>query len=328
MRLDNGSLSIIICCYNSAKRLPQTIKHIALQEVPQHINWELIIINNNSTDNTKEIAALEVNNYPVLKHRYSIIDEPTPGLSSARHKGVEVAKYDYVIFCDDDNWLEKTYVQTAYEILENNPKIAAVGGQSEAVSDVQFPDWWEDYKEGYAVGKQNQVSGNIHPRNYLWGSGLVFRKSLYIMAFKNFPSLLSDRKGNELSAGGDSEICMRFLLMGYELYYDENLSFKHYIPSNRLSWEYRKKLFLGFQRSHLILDTYSQYISIVKKSRSSIFSTLVKYILKITFASIFRKKHFYSSVHANYIFFTLGVEMEKTSPYCKPIKNFKRNAKK
>ena len=49
-------ISIIICCYNSAKRLHETLKHLALQQVSDTIHWEVILVNNNSTDATTQIA--------------------------------------------------------------------------------------------------------------------------------------------------------------------------------------------------------------------------------------------------------------------------------
>lgn len=51
-----AGVSIVICCYNSASRLPETLQHIAEQEVAANISWEVIVVDNASTDNTQEIA--------------------------------------------------------------------------------------------------------------------------------------------------------------------------------------------------------------------------------------------------------------------------------
>ena len=56
-----SGVSVIVCCYNSAQRLQETIKHLAQQQVPALINWEVIIVNNASTDATYEIALKEMN---------------------------------------------------------------------------------------------------------------------------------------------------------------------------------------------------------------------------------------------------------------------------
>ena len=319
--MENKGLSVIICCYNGAERLPETIKHIALQDVPSKISWELIIVNNNSTDNTAEVALSETLKYTSLSTRYKIVNEPNAGLSHARHKGVAVSKYEHIIFCDDDNWLGENYLTTAYEILSGDEKIAAVGGQSEAVSDISFPDWWEDYKGGYAVGKQAETTGDVSYRKFLWGSGLAFKKKLFLHAFNKLPSLLSDRKGNELTSGGDSEICMRFLLMGYKLYYSEALTFKHYIEPFRLSWSYRKNLFDGFEKSKYILNIYVKAITIERYSNKEKCFLFVKSLLKVLIAKLLNRSRFYSNAEADQIYLISGFKLEKTSNCAKEIRS-------
>jgi glycosyltransferase involved in cell wall biosynthesis len=255
-------VSVIICCYNSALRLPETIRHLARQNVSPGIPWEIIIVNNNSADDTKEVAHRELAGYDWGQARYKVVDEPRAGLSYAREKGVDEAAYNYLLFCDDDNWLDAGYLQTAYDFLEVHPGYAAVGGRSEAAFEegVVAPDWFGDYQMGYAVGPQGE-EGDITARGYLWGAGVTFRKSVYkAVVNPALPSLLTDRKGNELSSGGDSEMCLRFVIVGYRLYYTEKLTFAHFITENRLTIEYREKLWAGFLESAVILDKYYFYL--------------------------------------------------------------------
>jgi glycosyltransferase involved in cell wall biosynthesis len=317
---DNAGISIIICCYNSSTRLPNTIKHIAQQQVPENINWELIIVNNNSTDKTSITAQEEISKHEVLLNKYLIVDEPRPGLSSAREKGVNTANYEFIIFCDDDNWLDKNYVQIAYNNLSNGQEIAAIGGQSTVVSNSNnFPNWWEEYKNGYAVGKQAQYSQDITWRKYLWGSGLAFKKSIYRNAFENLNSLLSDRKGNTLSSGGDTEICMRFILMGYKLYYNESLLFKHYIEPQRIKEDYRDNLFKSFGKSSEILGLYSRKIDISNYSTPYklyfLFISSMKFFLSF-FCSKWDKNH-----ENNNIYLVSNFSFLNTNQFLKIIKH-------
>ena len=91
-------ISIIICCYNSAARLPETIKHLAIQCVPQGILWEVIIVNNASTDDTKLVANAEWAKYNTSAWGFKIVDEQEAGLSFAREKGIRASKFNYIIF--------------------------------------------------------------------------------------------------------------------------------------------------------------------------------------------------------------------------------------
>ncbi len=277
--MDRQGISVIVCCYNSSQRLAATLKHLALQQVNDNLLWEVILVDNASTDDTHETAQGAWKKYGNKNIDFQITDESRPGLSHAREKGIQTSKYEYLIFCDDDNWLHEDYLQIAFDTLSAKPQVAALGGRSTAVADEPLPEWFEASKNNYAVGRQAGSSGDVSHRKHLWGSGLALRKSLYRRAFAGYPSLLTGRKGQELSSGEDSELCMRFILMGYRLYYLETLRFEHYISSNRLNIEYSNKLMDGFIRAHAILSIYARFIdlkilSLQEKTRLSLKSAM------------------------------------------------------
>jgi len=258
----NG-VSIIICCYNSAPRLEETLRHLANQQIKKDIHCEIIVVDNNSTDNTA-VEAQRIWNSFNNAIPFKVVTEPQPGLSFARKKGVHTAEFEYIIFCDDDNWLDKNYVQIVYDFFELNGAYAAIGGKIEATFENGFivPDWFEEYKEGYAIGQQGK-DGDVTYRGLIWGAGIGFRKSVYTTIINDsFPSLLSDRKGNELSSGGDSEMCLRFIIVGYKLYYTSELKLKHFLTANRLTIPYRTKLWQGFDEAGKIISKYYQFIFI------------------------------------------------------------------
>src|SRR5690349_3890945 len=118
-------VSVIICTYNGAERLPQTLKHLAAQQVDKEIRWEIILVDNASTDNTAEVARHCWNgssrNVPI-----QIFSHPIPGKTGAMQLGFTKANYDYLLICDDDNWLAANYVQLVYEIMSTMPEIGAL----------------------------------------------------------------------------------------------------------------------------------------------------------------------------------------------------------
>lgn len=255
-------VSVIICCYNSAKRLPETLQHLALQEVPDHISWEIIVVNNASTDDTAQVAKEEWAKYS-LPTPFKIVDQPEPGLSKAREKGFEIAKYNYCLFCDDDNWLQKDYVSIAFETMESDPMIGAVGGQGEpVVSNKELLPWVLSNKVSYAIGPQHNISGDITLiKGKIYGAGAVFCKSSYFdLKRSGFVSLLSDRKGKQLSSGGDTELCLAFVLKGYNIFYSENLKFKHYIPEERISAKYVYRMKKEKEHSRIAISLYQYKI--------------------------------------------------------------------
>ena len=262
-------ISIIVCCYNSALRLPETLRHLATQEVSSMIPWEVIVVNNASKDNTSGIAKLEWEKYH-CKAAFKVIDQPIPGLSAAREKGIETSNFEYLIFCDDDNWLAPNWAQRVCEIFELNPEIGIIGGKNEAVFEIQPPVWFEKLKGSFAVGEQNSNTADItDTRGYVWGAGLSFRKSVYLKA-KNagFKPLLSGRKGNKLTAGEDTEFCYIFRMAGYRIWYFEDLKLQHFIPTARLNEQVLPKMYKGFGESLYYFELYNHTI---KSSKNPFF---------------------------------------------------------
>lgn len=281
-------VSIIVCCFNSATRLPQTLKYLSIQDIALPVPYELIIVNNGSKDNTKEIAKQEwlKNASP---YSLKIVNEEQAGLSFARARGIETAQYEYIIFCDDDNWLDSGYVKTAYEIISSNDSIGALGGRSTAVSDAKIPVWFSTFQGGYAVGVQSLHSGDVTQRGYIWGSGMVFRKSVYQkIKSVGFDHLLTDRTKGLLTSGGDAEICQWFILCNYKLWYDERLHFQHFIPSNRLTVDYCERLFKSFDEANQTMSIYHAVAS-YKKTKNNYFLLITKF-LYYTSCFLFYKK--------------------------------------
>ena len=252
----NG-ISIIVCCYNSAERLPETLKHLALQQVSDTIHWEVILVNNNSTDATAQIA-LEIWNSLGSKAPLVVVDEPKPGLAFAREKGIEQSKYDVLLWCDDDNWLCDIYVQTAFKIMEGNKQIGALGGWCEATFESEKPKWFKEYAKYFAISKQGSNSGDItNNKGCVYGAGMVTRKSHnFELKEQGFANLLKGRTEKSLSSGEDTEYCFALRLIGYKIWYDDRLYFKHFMTDGRLSLDYVSRLRKAMAYSDFILWAY------------------------------------------------------------------------
>lgn len=280
MKTVNG-ISVIVCCYNSAVRLPQTLTHLALQNVSDNIKWELIVVDNSSTDSTVVVAKNEWE-----KHEtdipFIIVNENRQGLSFARKKGVEVARFDILIFCDDDNWLQEDYVSVAYRLMQENSRIGVAGGKSVPSAEINKPFWFDSFKNVYAVGKQLAATGCANDRRYITGAGMIIRKAIFQKLEKaEFSPMLTDRKGNSVSSGGDSEICLLAMQLGYDLYYDERLQFTHYIPANRLKWSYCVEMITkGFAYPPIYYAMYDYCFDVVANNRPAVFEDLFRWNMR------------------------------------------------
>jgi glycosyltransferase involved in cell wall biosynthesis len=253
-------VTVIICTFNGASMLPETINRLNMQEVGSGIPWEVIVVDNACTDNSSQIAQQV---WARSDATLTVVKEPVPGLSFARNRGVCEARFEYISFIDDDNWVAEDWVHNVYNVFRDRPDINICGGQVRAACEVDPPHWFHNYANCYAVGKQCETTGCVpNHRGYLFGAGLTLRRSAFrSLLEQGFRSLLSDRTGDMILAGGDSEICYAFRLAGWKLWYQENLKIQHFIPEHRLTWEYFCKMQQGFGAAYLVLETYQQLLS-------------------------------------------------------------------
>ncbi len=106
-------ISVIIPCYNQGRFLKETCESLLAQD---YNNWEAIIINDGSTDNTEEVAVKILN----LDERFKYFYKSNGGLSSARNFGIQKATGDYIQFLDSDDILKPEKFSRSIELANNN----------------------------------------------------------------------------------------------------------------------------------------------------------------------------------------------------------------
>ncbi len=258
-----SGVTIIVCCYNSENRIKKVLEYLSNQITPIGLKWEVIVVDNASKDKTSAVALENWNRTDVpLKVLY----EPEPGLSIARRTGIKEASFPYISFIDDDNWVNNTWIKSVFDIMEKNPQIGILGGKGTAVFEGEKPVWFDRYQRAFAVGPQNSQSGRTFKP--LYGAGFTLRKSAWDYLHDNgFEFIFSGRKGSLLTSGEDSELCLALVLCGYHLYYNEDLTFEHYMPNQRMNWDYVVKLYQSFGRTWPILSLYKSFMDFGQKNR-------------------------------------------------------------
>ncbi len=254
-------VSVVLCCYNSTQYIEPTLRSLINQQVKTRTPWEVIIVDNNSSDNLSDYLSTFQNQG--LNYKYLL--EQSQGILFARLAGIRAAKYEYVLFCDDDNWLKPNYIQVAFEFISdpNNANIAAIGGTGKAVTDkgVDLPSWFNEHQRKFAVGPQAYNHGVLTLGKELWSAGMIFRRSLYLnIAESGVKHILVGRRKSEMSSGEDTEICLWFQLAGYDLYYNPMLKFKHHIRTERLSNDYLGQLTKGINSQNTVINAYREMV--------------------------------------------------------------------
>jgi len=271
--MQREGVSIIICCYNSSLRIEETLRYIAALQT-NGINCEVVLVDNASTDNTADIARLVWQKLGNNKINFHIAYQPTPGLTYAREKGIHEAHFEYLVFCDDDNWLDENYIQNTAGFFRSEPKLAVLGGVGipEFEDPLSKPIWFEKFYHGYAVGPQAEKECFV---NGVYGAGMAVRKSVLIKVMNKYPMFLHGRKQNQLTSGEDGEICYRIILEGYQVLYSPQLKFKHFLITQRLTWDYLKRLHIGLSQIFVVINLYEKALN-AESSKLSYFNWLKK----------------------------------------------------
>tara|TARA_R110002012_G_scaffold48720_4_gene126572 strand:+ start:732 stop:1709 length:978 start_codon:yes stop_codon:yes gene_type:complete len=249
-------VSVVISTYNGKKTIGFALEYLAKQIC--NCPCEIILVDNASTDGTKDFCDTwwDKNGNPSIS--YKSFFQPIPGKSHAQEMGYSEASYEYLLVCDDDNLLDPNYVQLAFDIMESNPDIGALGGWCDAMFEGEKPEWFDTYEKYFAVGIQSDVSGDItNKKGCLYGAGMVIRKSHWLQLNElGFKPLLTCRKGDSLSSGGDTEYCYALRLLGYKIWYDERLHFFHYMLAKRVTIEYVSKVRKAISYSNFVCEVY------------------------------------------------------------------------
>lgn len=244
--MNAAGVSVVICCYNSQDRLSETLRHLALQQLPEGCCLQLVLVDNCCTDATVQLTRKWQQDYG-RQISLSVISEPQPGLTHARIAGIRAAEYETIVLCDDDNWLAADYCRRAWQILSDHADVALAGGCSTAVPEVTPPEWFAEISGAWAVGESDYIGYLLGPDAFLRGAGLVVRRSAFLQLLDSgFRFLASDRRGSSLNSGGDAEISKEIGRMGQRLYFDCRLRLQHWIPAGRLTRQYALRLWQGF----------------------------------------------------------------------------------
>jgi glycosyltransferase involved in cell wall biosynthesis len=252
---DERGISVVICAHNSAERLPETLKHLRAQKTPPDLKWEIILVDNASTDDTAAVSERCWPNDGSAPLR--VVHEPRLGLTFARERGIEQARYDVVVQIDDDNWIDPTFLEAAASVMASHPEIAVAGGDGVPRCELTPPAWFDRVKGGVSFGHLGEAHDITEDPGMVSGAGLVLRKHAFQeIRRRGFSSMLTDRVGNTGSAGGDLELCLGLRLAGWRLWYDPRMSFEHFIPRERFDWARWRREARGAGAAYPVIGLY------------------------------------------------------------------------
>lgn len=252
------SLSLVICTYNRDKYLPEALESIRMQTADSN-EFQLIVVDNKSTDNTASIVKQFILDNPGINTRYAF--ETNKGLSFARNRGIKEADAPVIIYVDDDAILSPTYLDAMLKFFSEYPQAIGVGGKViPKYEDGKEPAWMNKYLNGF-VGKVDYGESTKKydaDMKYPAGCNMIYKKDILQKAggFNNDLTFRSD----------DKYIFFKVKELSDEIYYVPDAYVHHYIDSHRLAFDNFKKLFLKTGNEEKIRTKSQQgSVGVIKK---------------------------------------------------------------
>ena len=265
--------SVIICTHNPRRDyLNRVLDGINKQTMPRN-SFELILIDNLSAPET--LKGIDLSWHPAHK----IVVEKELGLTAARLRGFMETSSDIIVFCDDDNVLDKDYLGKAVEIAENYPFLGAWGGSCEGEYESPLPKWARNgFFRSIGVRRIEKICwSNLLNHCCPVGAGMVLRRAVanaYIDKIETSQIRKKlGRQGASLMSGEDIDLVNTSCEIGLGTGLFPSLTLKHLIPRERLTIEYYEKLAEGIATSMTILRCI-QGEKVNTKQYSSIFCKL------------------------------------------------------
>ena len=231
-------ITVVLCTYNRCQTLRRALDSAAGLTVPESVDWEILVIDNNSSDGTPKIVEEFCGRYP---GRFRYLFVPQPGKSHALNAAIRHAKGEILAFMDDDVTVEPNWLQNLTAALHTG-EWAGAGGRI-------IPEWsrsaprWLSPGAWYVSGPLVQFDLGDEARVLSeppFGTNMAFRKAMF-EKHGDFRVELGPRPGSEIR-NEDTEFGSRLLAAGERLRYEPSAVVYHPVQENRIE----KKYFLAW----------------------------------------------------------------------------------
>lgn len=248
-------ISVIICTYNRANMLKTTFNSLLDLKHTGDLDWELIIVDNKSSDNTRETSE-EFAKSSGLNVKY--IFEEKQGLSFARNAGIQTASGDILAFTDDDVTVDPQWLTHIVATFADR-QIIGMGGRVIPVWTTKRPTWYSDDGPYSLMSFIVRFDLGLTPcemKSTPFGANMIFRRS----AFEKYGLFRTDlgRIGKNLLHGEDSEFGRRLLDGGERMSYVPQAIVYHPVEPERATKKYAEDWYLMYGRTSARMSTHTK----------------------------------------------------------------------
>ena len=229
---ESPHVSVILCTWNNSHQLTLTLDSALQLEVPAGLRWELVVVNNNSTDTTDQVIALYADRLPLRR-----VFEGRQGLSRARNAGLEAAAGELIIFTDDDVRFDPAWLRTYWEAYQAHPSGYFFGGPVESLFEGTPPPPALMRFAPYSVRGLDfgEAEGPVPRTARFISANWACEKAALLKVGGFNPDLgLGSREG-KVSIGEETELMDRLHAIGMERFYLPRARLRHFVPMSKCS---------------------------------------------------------------------------------------------
>jgi glycosyltransferase involved in cell wall biosynthesis len=214
--------------------------------------WELIVVNNNSTDHTENVLDSFVNRLPLRR-----MFEPVPGLSNARNRAVRHATGEYVVWTDDDVLVDQNWLVAYRRAVDRWPDAAVFGGPVHPSFEGIPPPWLGTFWRNVAVAFAARELGD-EPFELIPGNNLPFGPNFMVRTkeqheFPYHPNL--GRRQEAGALGEETDVITAILQSGRRGWWVPDAQVQHWIPKERQNIHYLRSYYTLLGKTYCRLDT-------------------------------------------------------------------------
>jgi GT2 family glycosyltransferase len=248
-------VSVLLCTWNRARILDQTLAHMERLRIPEGVSWEIVVVDNRSTDATQDVLAWRSSHLPLVA-RY----EPRPGKSFAANRAVEHSTGELLIWTDDDVVVDPGWLATYVQAAEAWPNAVLFAGSIEPIFENEPPRWLQRNRSvfGNVYGEFRPPADGTRMRPHLlpFGANMATRREVFERT--RFNTDLGPVAGVRVG-GEETELCRGLLQAGCEGRWVASARVQHFNPTAHLTRQYVWDYWVGMGRTDARLNFGADY---------------------------------------------------------------------
>lgn len=243
-------VTIAICTWNRSRLLNQTLASLQSLDVPKGIEWEVVLVDNNSTDDTRAVAEGFQESLPL---RY--VFEAQQGHAVSRNRAIAESSGDLIIWTDNDVQVSPKWLKNYCDGVRQFPDAAFFGGKINPIFESGRPSWltatWEKCRCVYAYRDLGNQVFPFPSDQFPYGANFAVVKRVQ----EQFPfDVHTGRSQNQLLGEDEISVLKRIATAGYQGIWLPDVSVDHLIPADRATSGYVGQYFVGQGQANVLRD--------------------------------------------------------------------------